>query len=65
MIQCRLCGHRFDETKIGPCDCDCPFGDCHGANVKCPNCGYDMPISYNESQIKKESFFNKIKQSFK
>ena len=65
MIQCRLCGYKFDETKVGPCNCNCPFGDCHGANVLCPNCGYDVPVLSKQKNIDKESFFTKIKNQFK
>lgn len=45
MIQCRICGCKFDEKNVKPCGCSCAFGGCHGNNVRCPNCGYDMPLS--------------------
>lgn len=44
MMQCKLCGCKFDETKVAPCDCACAFGGCNGNNVRCPNCGHDMPV---------------------
>ena len=39
MIQCRICGCKFDEKNVKPCGCSCAFGGCHGNNVRCPNCG--------------------------
>lgn len=66
MIQCRLCGHKFDESKVDKTKCNCAF-DCHGANVLCPNCGYDVPVPkelrQNIPRSDKESFLNKLKDS--
>ena len=41
MIQCKLCGHKFDETTAQPIDCNC---GCGGNNVLCPNCGYEVRL---------------------
>ena len=41
MIQCKLCGHKFDETTAQPRDCNC---GCGGNNVLCPNCGYEVRL---------------------
>ncbi len=66
MIQCMLCGCNFDESKVGPCDFRCGFGDCHGANVLCPNCGHDVPVpkELRKDNFDKESFLAKLKKTF-
>ena len=73
MMQCMICGCKFDETKVEPCGCNCAFGGCNGKNVRCPNCGHDMPfpwelrknLSNNMSAEDKTSFLEKIKKSIK
>ena len=53
MIQCKLCGHKFDETTAQPIDCNC---GCGGNNVLCPNCGYDMPRPKELKKTNNENF---------
>lgn len=69
MIQCRLCGCKFDETQVKPCGCNCAFGGCNGDNVRCPNCGHDIPLprelKNNIKESREISFIDKIKKSFK
>ena len=67
MLQCRLCGHKFDETKVGPCNCSCGFGNCHGSNVLCPNCGFDVPVPKElrkDNNNNKGSFLSKLRKTF-
>ncbi|MFC1913493.1 hypothetical protein ACFLX7_04830 [Chloroflexota bacterium] len=42
-MKCPLCGNEFREEE-GQATCQgCPLsGACH--MVRCPNCGYDMPL---------------------
>ncbi|MFQ6122213.1 MAG: hypothetical protein ACE5LA_04045 [Dehalococcoidales bacterium] len=42
-MKCPLCGYQFQEEN-GEAACKgCPLaGACH--MVRCPNCGYDMPV---------------------
>lgn len=63
MIQCMLCGCKFDEKKVDRAQCNCGF-DCHGANVPCPNCGIDVAVPKElRPKIDKESFLSKLKKS--
>ncbi|HLB61905.1 MAG TPA: FeoA family protein [Actinomycetota bacterium] len=39
-MRCRLCGHRFDETKLA-CHSQCPLGK-RCSLICCPNCGYQV-----------------------
>ncbi|MBQ6218414.1 MAG: hypothetical protein IJJ47_01660 [Methanosphaera sp.] len=66
MIQCRLCGCKFDESKVDKTKCNCGF-DCHGTNVLCPNCGFDVPVPKHlrQNDLKKDSLFSKLKKSVK
>lgn len=68
MIQCRLCGCKFDETRVKSCACNCAFGGCNGNNVRCPNCGHDIPLSgelkNNIKESREISFMDKIKKIF-
>lgn len=43
MMKCSLCGYQFQEED-GKATCKgCLLtGACH--MVRCPNCGYDMPV---------------------
>lgn len=43
-MKCGLCGNEFDETS-GKASCpSCPVS--RGCNLlKCPNCGYEMPVT--------------------
>jgi len=66
MMQCRLCGCKFDEKTVEPCECHCVFGGCNGANVRCPNCGYDMPLPPElRSKQESNSLFKRIRTSLK
>lgn len=56
MIQCRICGCKFDEKNVKPCGCSCAFGGCHGNNDRCPNCGYDMPRPKEFKKTNNENF---------
>ena len=64
MIQCMLCGCKFDETKLGPCTCECAFGGCGGANVRCPNCGMEIVLPKDKrpkTSDQNKSFLSKLK----
>ncbi|WP_455645786.1 hypothetical protein [Methanosphaera sp.] len=69
MMQCMLCGCKFDETKVEPCGCNCAFGGCNGENVRCPNCGHDMPIprelKKNLTEDQQKSLLTRIINSLK
>lgn len=41
MAECRLCGHKFDETKEELLECHC---GCGSNKVLCPNCGYEVRV---------------------
>ena len=42
-MKCPLCGCRFQEQDSQAACAGCPLtGTCH--RVRCPNCGYDMPV---------------------
>ena len=60
MLKCDICGCEFDHTEAG--DCDCGMG-CGGQNVKCPNCGFDIPVPRELRPKNKSSMLNKIKSS--
>ncbi len=62
MVQCKLCGYKFDETKIEPCT-HC-FA-CGGNMVPCPNCGYEVPRKKSKQINKKTSTLNSIIQKLK
>ncbi|MCD7781294.1 MAG: hypothetical protein LUG89_01130 [Methanosphaera sp.] len=62
-MQCTLCGYKFDETKVEDCGCSCAFGGCNGNNVRCPNCGHDMPNPNKRNDS--VSLLTKLKKSFK
>lgn len=62
-IQCRLCGCRFDPDEAGDCECNCVFGGCNGRNIRCPNCGHDMPRPHSNKD--KTSIIDKLKASIK
>ncbi len=53
MIECKLCGHKFDENKAELLDCNC---GCGGNKVMCPNCGYEvrLPRTDKPRKIKKQ-----------
>lgn len=62
MVQCKLCGHEFDEDEAELIDCKC---GCGGDNVLCPNCGYEvrLPRTNKPRRIKKDEelgFFGKL-----
>lgn len=42
-MKCTLCGCNFDETRASKaCEC-CPVS--HSCDlVKCPQCGFEMPV---------------------
>ncbi len=62
-MQCRLCGCKFDETKMDPCGCECAYGGCGGKYIRCPNCGHDM-LNPNRKNIEdNSSFLTKLKRS--
>ena len=43
MMKCPLCGFKFQEEDGRVACRGCPLaGGCH--MLKCPNCGYDVPI---------------------
>ncbi|MCD7781293.1 MAG: hypothetical protein LUG89_01125 [Methanosphaera sp.] len=67
MIECRLCGHNFDENEAEMIDCNC---GCGGDNVLCPNCGYEvrLPRENRPKKVKKEEdmgFFGKLMQALR
>ncbi len=69
MLQCMICGNKFDETKVDRTRvCNCGF-DCHGANVPCPNCGFDVfvpkELRKDVDYFDKESFLSKLKNTLK
>ena len=66
MLQCRLCGCNFDERTVGPCNQKCGFGDCHGTNVLCPNCGHDVPVpkELRQQDFDEKSFLENLKKLF-
>ncbi|MCI5866850.1 MAG: hypothetical protein SOZ23_00420 [Methanosphaera sp.] len=64
-LQCRLCGCRFDPKTVKSCECGCPFGGCHGENIRCPNCGHEVPCKKAMKNNNKKSFMQKIKESLK
>ncbi len=42
-MKCSLCGYQFREKDGGIACKGCPMaGKCH--MLRCPNCGYDMPV---------------------
>ena len=42
-MKCSLCGYQFDEESSEAACKGCPLaGACH--MVRCPNCGYEMPV---------------------
>ncbi|MCD7781659.1 MAG: hypothetical protein LUG89_03060 [Methanosphaera sp.] len=53
MMKCDICGHEFDHTEGG--ECDCGYG-CAGGSVKCPECGIhvDLPEELQEEHIRKK-----------
>ncbi len=53
MIECRLCGCKFDEDKAELLDCNC---GCGGNKVMCPNCGYEvrLPRTNQPRRFKKQ-----------
>jgi len=55
-MKCSLCGLEFDEEKAqGACN-GCMFSkSCE--LVRCPNCGYEMPIE--------PKFIKKLRERFK
>jgi len=68
MLQCMICGHKFDEQKVDRAQCNCGF-DCHGANVPCPNCGIDVMVPkelrQNVESFDKKSFLNRLKNTLR
>lgn len=63
-MQCMLCGCKFDLKEASKCECSCTFGGCGGQNVKCPNCGNDIPVPRELRPKNNDSLLNKIKTSF-
>lgn len=63
-MQCMLCGCKFELEEAAKCECNCAFGGCGGKNVKCPNCGNDMPVPLHLRPKDESSLFSKIKSSF-
>ena len=53
LIKCDICGHEFDHTEAGNCDCGY---DCNGANIKCPKCMFDVeaPDELKDEIIKRK-----------
>ena len=64
-MQCMLCGCKFDLEEASKCECSCTFGGCGGQNVKCPNCGFDMPVPRELRPKNNSGIMNKLKSSFK
>lgn len=62
-IQCRLCGCKFSLKEAKDCECHCVLGGCNGRNIRCPNCGHDMPRPHNKQN--KTSIIDKLKASIK
>ena len=44
MIQCRICGCKFDEKNVKPCGCSCAFGGCHGNTTGVAALAKGLPI---------------------
>ena len=63
MIQCNMCGCKFDEKTIKPCNCCC---GCGGANTPCPRCGYEirLPKDKRPKNLKSNSIFGSLKNMF-
>ncbi|RAP52043.1 MAG: hypothetical protein BZ138_03710 [Methanosphaera sp. rholeuAM270] len=68
MLQCMICGHKFDESKVDRTKCSCGH-NCHGTNLPCPNCGFDVyvprELRSGLEQFGEESFLSKVKHAFK
>lgn len=43
MLECRICGCKFDVKDVDRSHCNCGF-NCGGINAPCPNCGFDVLI---------------------
>ena len=64
-MQCMLCGCKFDLEEASKCECNCAFGGCGGQNVKCPNCGFDIPVPRELRPKNNSTIFNKLKSTLK
>ena len=64
MLECRICGCKFDEQKVDRTQCNCG-SDCRGVNVPCPQCGFDVLVPRHLRPKNENSLLSKIKNSFK
>lgn len=64
-MQCRMCGCKFDEEKIGKSCQGCGKSECQ--TVHCPNCGYGNSPEFEEEfkiieKLKSKFNLNRNKQ---
>ncbi len=43
LVDCPLCGQRFDPATAPAC-ASCPLGRLKCGFAHCPNCGYEIPV---------------------
>lgn len=62
MLECRICGCKFDVNDIDRSHCNCRF-NCGGINAPCPNCGFDVlvPKELRKNNTNEKSVISKIK----
>ena len=63
MLECRICGCKFDVKDVDRSHCDRGF-NCGGINAPCPNCGFDVliPKKFRENEANEKSIvLSKIK----
>ncbi len=60
MLECRICGHKFELEEADRSHCNCGF-NCGGINAPCPNCGFDVLIPKELRKNDSKSVMSRIR----
>jgi len=65
MLECRICGCKFNLEDVDRSHCNCGF-NCGGINAPCPKCGFDVliPRELRKNDVNQKSMISKLKKMF-